>query len=355
VTSFNAALADPSYAKPYQAQLGLGNAYSKLGLTIDAGTAYRNAALDERNPNPTKALLSLGSCFMVLGRPQDAIESYNAIFDFNPPAAIKNKTLESLGQALTSVERYQEAVDAFGKALVDGSYSLSTAAQADYAKALQFSSGQQQTGAVPVAAISDQYYQSAYGDQALINASNEPVVQPDGTIAYGAGNVPTAQNTGFFDTTEADLVEMSKNQMKGERKLKHTGLKVTLIIVIVLILALGAGVVAFTQGFGIPSQEATITDMFAANSSNSDTSQYWVGSSDDEKQAIARIMDMVSPTSSVDIIYMEKTMTTADALVKAHLADGGGALTYEITLERSGLGWKINGLNIYFASQHQTM
>jgi tetratricopeptide (TPR) repeat protein len=340
VSAFNAALSESSYDKAYQAQMGLGTAYSKLGMVMDAGNAYRNAALDERNPNPAKALISLGSCFMALGRPQDAIESYNAIFEFDPALAIQQKTYESLGQAYTVSGHYQEAVDAFSKALAPGGFSLSTQAQADYSQALaalglvggQPTNTGLATGVLPYDNTGD----------ALFGAA-----QHDESEGYGAGNVPTAHDTGFFDTAEDDLVKMSKDQMKDERKLKHTGLKVALGIVIFLILVLGAGVFGFTQGYGFPMQDAVITDLFNATADGRDTTQYWIGTSDEEKQAIERIMDMVAPTKSIDIIYLERSMTTSNAVVTAHLPQGG-QINYEISLERSGIGWKISSLNLYF-------
>jgi Flp pilus assembly protein TadD len=344
VQSFNTALADSSYGKPYQAQMGLGNAYTKLGMIIDAGTAYRNAALDERNPNPSKALMSLGSCFMALGRAEDAIESYNAIFEFAPSQAVAQKVYESLGQAFTAAGHYNEALDAFNRALAPGGFVLSTDAQADYTKALQ--------------ALSEADAQAALAGfgtlaNATANPTLEPSVQADGTVAYGAGNVPTVHDTGFFDVAESDLVQLSKNQMKGQRKLRHTGLKVVLVIIILLILVMGAGVFGYTQGYGWPTQEAVIQDLFASHAEGADTSQYWVGTTDEEKQVIERIMDMVVPTSSVDIIYLDRSMVSSEAIVTAHLQEGG-TMHYLINLERSGIGWKISGLNLYFASAQES-
>ena len=342
VQSFNAALADSTYAKPYQAQMGLGSAYTKLGMIVDAGTAYRNAALDERNPDPTKALMSLGSCFMALGRPEDAIESYNAVFEFDPTQAVAQKSYESLGQAFTSAGHYPEALDAFNRALAPGGFALSAAAQDDYNTALEaLDASQMGAGSL-----------ESLGSLARATATPElePSVQPDGTVAYGAGNVPTASDTGFFDAVESDLVELSKRQMKGQRKLKHTGLKVVLAIVILLILLMGAAVFAYMQGYGWPTQEATIQSLFAANTEGSDTTQYWIGTTQAERDVIERIMDMVAPTTVVDVIYMNRGMTYSDAVVAAHLQEGG-TVRYEISLERSGLGWKISGLDIFFASR----
>ena len=342
VQSFNAALTDTSYSKPYQAQMGLGNAYTRLGMIVDAGTAYRNAALDERNPNPAKALMSLGSCFMALGRPDDAIESYNAIFEFDPKQLVAQKAYESLGQAFTLAGHYPEALDAFSRALAPGGFSLSNSAQEDYQKALRILQENKELSVENLAGFNRSDFSSTRPEL-------EPSVGANGTTVYGAGNVPTAHDTGFFDVAEADLVKLSKRQMRGQRKLKHTGLKVALTIIILLILVLGAAVFGYTQGFGWPTQETVINDVFAANAEGNDTTRYWVESTDEEKLVIERIMDMVAPTTSVDITYMEKSMTSTEAIVTAHLQEGG-AIRYQITLEREGIEWKISSLNIYFAS-----
>jgi tetratricopeptide (TPR) repeat protein len=338
VQSFNTALADASYAKPYQAQMGLGNAYTKLGMIIDAGTAYRNAALDKRNPNPIKALMNLGSCFMALGRPIDAIESYNAIFEFEPTQAVAQKAYESLGQAFTAAGHYSEALEAFSRALTPGGFVLSAAAQTDYDQAL--------------AALGNEGDNLAGINRlgmSTITPDLEPSAQADGTVVYGAGNVPTVGDTGFFDIAESDLVDLSKRQIKGQRKLRHTGLKVVLTIVILLILALGAVIFGYTQGYGWPTQEAVINELFAANAAGNDTSRYWIEANEAETAAIERIMDMVAPTTSVEVIYMERGMNSTDTIVTAHLQEGG-SLHYEIKMERSGISWKISALELYFAS-----
>ena len=342
VQAFNAALADTTYAKPYQAQMGLGNAYTKLGMIVDAGSAYRNAALDERNPNPSKALMSLGGCFMALGRPEDAVESFNAVFDFNPSQTQAQKAYESLGQAFTAAGHYAEALDAFNRALSPGGFVLSDSAQVDYNKALEALDGGQSSAAGNLDDFGILLNQAS-------NPDLEPTIQSDGSIAYGAGNVPTAHDTGFFDVAESDLVKLSKKQMKGQRQLKHTGLKIVLGVVILLILLLGTGVLAFTQGNGLPSQEATVQSLFTAHAEGADTTQYWIGTTDEDSKIIERTMDMVAPTTAVDIDYMNKSMMTTEVIVTAHTQESG-AIRYKISLVRSGIGWKISGLELYFAS-----
>ena len=69
VKHFEIAVSDAKYDASYKAYSGMGNALLKLGKSAEAGVAFREAALDEANPDPTKALLNLGVCFMALDRP----------------------------------------------------------------------------------------------------------------------------------------------------------------------------------------------------------------------------------------------------------------------------------------------
>ena len=50
VASLTMATKDPDYPTPYKAYVALGNAYSQIGDFREAGVAYRNAAIDENNP-----------------------------------------------------------------------------------------------------------------------------------------------------------------------------------------------------------------------------------------------------------------------------------------------------------------
>ena len=77
----------------------MGNALLKLGKSAEAGVAFREAALDEANPDPTKALLNLGVCFMALDRPADAVASYESALQFDMQPDTRNKLYANLGQA----------------------------------------------------------------------------------------------------------------------------------------------------------------------------------------------------------------------------------------------------------------
>ncbi len=86
-------MSDAKYDTPYKAYTGMGNALLKLGKSAEAGVAFREAALDEGNPDPTKALLNLGVCFMALDRPADAVASYESALQFDMQPDIAQQAL----------------------------------------------------------------------------------------------------------------------------------------------------------------------------------------------------------------------------------------------------------------------
>jgi tetratricopeptide (TPR) repeat protein len=359
VKSFRAALEDPNYETPYRAQMGLGGAYMKLGMIVDAGTAYRNAALDENNPNPVKALINLGACFMALDRPKDAVEAYLAALDFKAAGTTLNKTYANLGQAYVAMGRYQEATAAFQDALRDGSYTLSAAAQADYQRAEAMLSGDPLADGdhlpiegreYPMSGLDTPAADNLYGDYPVNSHETTDASFSGDQMYYGGGNVPLASDTGFFTATDDDLINMSKRQMAKERKLRHTGLKVFLGVVILLALLLGGAVFAYTQGIGYPSQETVIENLFKAHTAGEDVTPYWVSSDTEGTHTINRIMDMIAVTDSISIDYLSRRMTDSEAVISAHLPEGG-TLRYDVTLARDMLGWKVNGIELVFASQ----
>jgi tetratricopeptide (TPR) repeat protein len=370
ITYFNKALSDASYATPYRAYMGLGSAYTKLGKYVEAGTAYRDAALDEANPNPVKALLNLAASFTTLERPDDAAEAYLAILDFRVTGETLNTTLERLGQAYVAAGRYQEGLETFEELLARERFTLTPAGDADYQKARRalgliaadanepaVAEGAAATAAAGFAGDAAEQDDSFAGfelrDQTAVSSDGQyPAVEFDEEDGYGGGNVPNPGDTGFFTVTDDDLIASSKRAMRKERKLRHTGLKVFLSIVVLLVVALGTSVAAYYQGVGIPSQEATVTDFFKAHASGEPVEVvkgYWVANTDEDEATLKRLLDGIARSSEVTIISIESTMRESQVLLSAKLPEGG-TVNYRVELARNFVGWKISGIDMVFAS-----
>ncbi len=352
IEQFEAVLRDPSYPTPYKAYNGLGNTYMQMGDFAAAGTAFRNAAVDNRNPAPVKALLNLGVCFMGLGRPADAIDTYRAIFEFNPDRETLSKTYANMGQAYVAEGKMAEAVKAFDKASGDSSYMLSTAAMADYFKAKSALAHHDDSGidaledasAIPGSQLEDDYY---YYDDA-----DEPYSE---NATYGAG-IPSADDTGFFELPDDGSGSLEELMKSGSLKKSNRGLKIVLVFVLLIVLVIAAAGLLYWQGYGWPTQEQTIQSLFDKTADGEDASDCWItASSDEDRVRINRIMNSVVPTSDITIDYLERGTIDSNAIVTATTSEGG-EVRYEISFTRdfSGLiswvGWKINGIEIVFPS-----
>ena len=136
VRHFEISVSDAKYETRFKAYIGMGNALMKAGKTAEAGVAFREAALDESNPDPTKALLNLGVCFMALNRPADAVSSYESALQFGMAPDMRNKLYANLGQAYVACGQMQKAVNSFESAIADKTYFLSDSASVDYQRAV---------------------------------------------------------------------------------------------------------------------------------------------------------------------------------------------------------------------------
>jgi tetratricopeptide (TPR) repeat protein len=351
ITCFNKALADATYATPYRAHMGLGNAYTKLGQHVEAGMAFRDAALDGGNPNPVKALTGLASTFMVLGRPDDAVEAYRAVLDFPVADDTRRTLLECLARAYVAAGRHQEGLDAFEGALAMGGAALTREGLEDYLKArTAVGPASEEASAPPAPAeAADPFAGLDLSVQSPSGPSVPVSIGSEGAYGQGVGTIPHPGDTGFFTLSDADLIATGKRQMRKERKLRHTGLWAFLVILVLLVAVLGAGVAAYTQGVGIPSQEKVITDFFAAHAGTEPVEGYWIDTAAEDRSTFTRLLDGVARTSDVRILSIDSKAMASQALVDAKLAEGG-MLHYRIDLVRDVLGWKISGIEMVFAS-----
>ena len=336
VAALVVATKDESYKTPYKAYTALGNANRALGNIRDAAVAFRSAAIDEANPDPSRALRDLGGCFLSLGRAVDAVEAYRTALDFSTPLQDQNAVYSDLGLAYVAANRMTEAVDAFGHATADGSYQLRPEAQAAYDAAQRAVSaitggGPSETDALLAAA--------GYG-----TGSYDPL-DPMGTSGEF---MPSPEDTGFFSVNEQDLIRQDRRDRKVRRKHRHTGLKVFVVLLLLVVALAGGGFWAYWQGYGWPMQDAVVTELFKANTSGGDVASLLADSvSADDRSAIESLLP--TSTTSVSIDGVDRSMTSSTVLATATLPSGGKQ-AYQIELVRDGIGWKVSSVSAQFAS-----
>ena len=358
---FEKSVTDNTNPTPYKSYMGMGNALMKLGKSAEAGVAFREAALDEANPDPTKALLNLGVCFMALNRPADAVASYESAMQFDMLPATRNKLQASLGQAYVACGQMEKAVHAFEEAIADKTYFLSDSASVDYQRAVgavaQGTSEQNQ--ATQVLQLADMSGldvaadgSSVYDVEAYDEAAAEPFYYDEPYEVDPAnfpGYVGAYDNVGedhFFNASDEELEQWSRGLAKQDRKRRNVGLKVLLFFVVVIVLAAAAGVFAYVQGYGWPTQDEVVKTLFADPAAAPGT----VLASSVEESKVAAMLDPVVTDPNVTIDGMNRSMS--DSVVYATAATGeGGTVTYQVSLARDGIGWKVTNIELYFPSQ----
>ena len=245
--------------------------------------------------------------------------------------------------------RLTEAVDSFNKAAADPSYQLTADQQVAYTAAQRGLAARQGNGP----SETDQLLDAAgYGANSL--AANDgfgPTTasyDPLDPMGRSGEFIPSPEDTGFFSVTEEDLMAADKDKRQARRKHSHRGLKVFLTILIILIVLAGAGGFAFWRGYGWPTQEAVVSDMFSAASQGNDIAPYLADSVSSEQSSEISALLPAGATSTVSGV--DRSTGSSTALVTANLPSGGSQ-SYQVTLVRSGLGWKVSGVELSFASQ----
>ncbi|MDO4403423.1 MAG: tetratricopeptide repeat protein [Atopobiaceae bacterium] len=335
VASLVMATKDSGYSTPYKAYIALGNAYSEIGDFREAGVAYRNAAIDETNPDPSGALRSLGGCFMKMGRAVDAVEAYRTALDFSTPLESQDAIYEDLGLAYAAANRWSEAIDSFGHATDSGNHKLSdeAAAALEVAKAAVSS---QSTGA---SGSTDAFLAAASG----YGSGNDPL----DPLGKSGEFIPSPEDTGFFDITEQEMVQLEMDNRSIRRKHRsHSGLRGLLIFLLFLILIGGGLSYAYYCGYGWPLQESVVEDLFTTKANGGDISGLLAKNlSDEDKMSIEAVLP--SGATGVTVEGVDRSMTESSALATVTLS-AGGEQSYRISLVRSGLGWKVSGVTVEY-------
>ena len=333
VASLVMATKDTEYATPYKAFVALGNAYSQIGDYREAGVAYRNAAIDENNPDPSGALRSLGGCFMKMGRAVDAVEAYRTALDFSTPLESQNAIYEDLGIAYAAANRWSEAVDSFGHATEDGTHTLSPDGSAALAaaKAAMSSSSVGSTGST---------------DAFLLAAGYASGADPLDPLGKSGEFIPSPEDTGFFDISEQEMAQIDMDNRSIKRKHGHSGLRGFLIFLLFVLLLAGAAAYAYYSGYGWPLQEAVVEDLFTTNASGGDISKL-LSDSISEEDALDIQAVLPGGATGVTVAGVDRTMTESSVLVTATLS-AGGEQSYRVSLVRDGLGWKVDGVTVEY-------
>lgn len=354
VKHFEIAVSDGKYLTPYKAYTAMGNALLKKGKSAEAGVAFREAALDEANPDPTKALLNLGVCFMALERPADAVASYESALQFEMLPNVRNRMYASLGQAYVACGQMQKAVDAFEKSIADKTYFLSASASVDYQRAVAaVSQGTAEVTQVLPALPADTSGLDVVATPTSAFSDADSYGQDDAADSYYYvddvydDQIYEGGEDRFFNATDEELEQWSRGVAKQDRKRRSVGLKILVAFILVVVLAFGAAIAFYLQGYGYPSQETVVSQLFA-DPQAAKTSLFASSMSDDD---IADALEIVPEGATVAVDGVDRSAASSTAYATATTAKGGET-QYKIALVRDAIGWKIAGVELYFVSQN---
>ena len=361
VQHFEIAVSDASYDSKYKAYSNMGSALLRLGRNAEAGVAFREAALDDANPDPTKALLNLGVCFMALERPADAIASYESALQFNMQPDTRNKMYANLGQAYTATGQMKKAVQAFERALADKTYFLSDSAAVDFSRAVSaVSQGTNQFTPVKVdlaaqaegrADMSGLDTLAEEGTAMLDPVVYDQAAEGDYMQPYAGDYAPMAPqqpaNDAFFEQGN-QTVDWSQDFQKTKKKRGSAGMKVFIFLLIVIIAAFGAGAYAYTQGYGFPTQDSVVTQLFSDPEGNADA----VFAKDLTDDKVKTLASSIVKSDNVTIDGVNRSMNESTVFATVGLEEGG-SVQYQVTMVRDMIGWKVANVELYHASQQE--
>ena len=274
---------------------------------------------------------------MLLGRAVDAIEAFRTALDFSTPLAEQNSIYSDLGLAYVAANRMSEAVDAFSKATKDQSFSLSPQAQAAFEAASKAVAAV--VGATP-SETDSLLAATGYG-----SSTYDPL---DPTGKSGAF-MPSPEDTGFFSINEEDLVENDKKQRKVKRKHKHTGLKIFLTLLVLVLIVGGILGFAFYKGYGYPTQEMLTEQLFSLKAQTSSTAPLLASNvSSGDRQSIEALLPQ--DVSKVEVMGVDRSMNSSVVYCRATLS-AGGQQDYKISFVREGVQFKVSSLEVVYPSK----
>lgn len=324
-SAYERALEDPAYAGRHRALQGLAGALYELGRLEDAAEAYRKAALDEKNPDPGKALNNLGLCFMALERPEDAASAYRAAVDL-PGYSGRGRASANLGMAYVALGLTDQAAWAFERARDEFGYELT-----DTMKAAHRSCG----------------------------VEAQPRPEPTLIDGWSTGEMPPVpggfdpaadEESRFFTITDDEMRAADREERRRERTDARSA-KPTWVTALtwgaVVVVVAGALVAGYLFGLGYPTQQMTVNGMMEAYAAGETVDSYWVAV---PARDVSKAMSSLPPSwTSYEVVRVVRAARTSKADL-AVVLEQGGTVTYEISLAREGVGWKVNGVTNSFSS-----
>ena len=353
IAHFEAAASDPKYDARHKAYMGMGNAYMKIGKNAEAGISFREAALDAANPDPTKALLNLGVCFMALDRPMDAVQSYESALRFNMDPFTRNKMYANLGQAYVASGQMQQAMSAFEAALEDKTYFLSDSASVDYSRAATAVA----TGTASLPDVAPEMGQDMSGldvtnttgdalaPETMDPYEADPQYYPAEAYGYDADDSYANSEERFLYASNEELEAYSKGIARQDRKRRNFGLKIVLVIIALLLALAGAGVFMYAQGYGYPTQEMVVSEVFANPEKGAGSFAENI-----DKESVESALSVVVPDKKIAIDGVDMSVSSSTAYVTAHTEEGG-EVSYKVDMVRDLLSWKVSNIELLFDSQ----
>ncbi len=327
--AFQAALDAPDYPGRYKALQGIAGAYYQMGRIEDAAEAYRQAALDSANSDPGKSLNNLGLCFVALDRPEDAVEAYRAAVDL-PDYKGRGRAAANLGMAYAALGMHDRAVASFERARDEFGHRLSPALERAY-----------QASVAALGAPARDRVEGWTTGELRPTVSTRQVAFPDEA---------DEETSRFFTITDAEMKVADRDARRRERRERppRRPMWVSAIVWLSLaVLVVGALAGAYLSGIGYPTQQMTVRGVLEAYGDGDEVTSYWVAvPSADVSKAMSSL-----PTSwvSYEIGDIQRSARTSQVDVTVTL-ERGGVVTYQISLAREGVGWKVNGVSTSFSS-----
>jgi hypothetical protein len=265
-------------------------------------------------------------CFMKLDRPQDAVGAYRAAVDLEEYPG-RGRSAANLAMAYAALGMHARAVESFDRAQHELGYELPPAL--DAARKASAAALLAETGSL------------------------EPVgpAQVSAPPHAAVPIVPDAEaDTTFFTVTDAEMRVADREARRLERQLERPVRPVWLTVLLwsVVVVAVVAGIAAaYLFGIGYPTQQMTVDGLLKSYAAGEDVAPYWVAvPATDVSKAMASLPPI---WDSYTIGAVESSARTSKAEVTVTL-EQGGVVTYQISLAREGVGWRVSGISNAFNS-----